>query len=299
MLTNLGSFEDNLLVGSSDPDTIYGGAGHDRIKGRGGADMLFGEGGDDILFGGDGVDEMTGGSGDDVYYVTSEQESVFENPDQGKDHVISSGDYFFLSVNVENLTLAGTALAGSGNALSNVITGNAGSNVLFGNAGNDSISGGQGADAISGGLGNDWIRGGVGSDYLVGDSGGDKFAYFSVDESRAGSANADFIADFQGSESSAVASDLDRIDLHRVDANSDKAGNQTFKFIGSDAFSGQAGELRVFADAISSNDPTPIDPNTGSVAGFIIQADTNGDGVGDFEVHVASASALVAADFYL
>ena len=39
------------------------------------------------------------------------------------------------------------------------------------------------------------------------------------------------------------ASDLDRIDLARIDANELRAGNQAFSFVGAAAFSGRAGEL--------------------------------------------------------
>lgn len=37
----------------------------------------------------------------------------------------------------------------------------------------------------------------------------------------------------------------DRIDLSQIDANSALAGNNAFRFIGTGAFSGQAGELRL------------------------------------------------------
>ncbi|WP_425540410.1 calcium-binding protein, partial [Rhodoblastus acidophilus] len=51
-----------------------------------------------------------------------------------------------LGANLENLTLAGTASDGTGNALNNTITGNDAANVL---------NGGGGADVLIGGLGND------------------------------------------------------------------------------------------------------------------------------------------------
>ncbi|MFM9385210.1 Ig family protein, partial [Pseudomonas sp. UV AK001] len=48
--------------------------------------------------------------------------------------------------NLENLTLLGSALNGTGNNLNNSLIGNAGNNVL---------DGGLGADTMAGGLGND------------------------------------------------------------------------------------------------------------------------------------------------
>lgn len=54
---------------------------------------------------------------------------------------------YVLPANVENLLLTGSAsIAGTGNALANVITGNAGSNVLDGGAGKDTLAGGAGND---------------------------------------------------------------------------------------------------------------------------------------------------------
>jgi hypothetical protein len=38
----------------------------------------------------------------------------------------------------------------------------------------------------------------------------------------------------------------DRIELDRIDANTLLAGNQAFSWIGSNAFSGSAGELRAY-----------------------------------------------------
>jgi Ca2+-binding RTX toxin-like protein len=63
---------------------------------------------------------------------------------------------YTLAVNVENLTLTGSAaINGTGNSLNNVITGNSGNNTLTGDAGNDTLNGGTGTDTLIGGLGND------------------------------------------------------------------------------------------------------------------------------------------------
>jgi serralysin len=56
---------------------------------------------------------------------------------------------------VENLTLIGTALNGTGNTLANRITGTAAANTLNGGSGNDTLNGGSGSDTMSGGTGND------------------------------------------------------------------------------------------------------------------------------------------------
>ncbi|MGO4843796.1 calcium-binding protein, partial [Rhizobiaceae sp. 2RAB30] len=51
-----------------------------------------------------------------------------------------------LVANLENLILTGSALAGTGNSLNNVITGNALANTLNGGTGSDPLAGGLGDD---------------------------------------------------------------------------------------------------------------------------------------------------------
>jgi cyclophilin family peptidyl-prolyl cis-trans isomerase len=61
-----------------------------------------------------------------------------------------------LPAQVENLTLTGTtAINGTGNSGSNILTGNSANNVLNGGDGNDTLNGGAGNDTLIGGLGND------------------------------------------------------------------------------------------------------------------------------------------------
>src|SRR5262249_10965603 len=62
------------------------------------------------------------------------------------DTVMSAAASFTLGANLENLVLIGSALTGTGNALSNQLTGDAENNTL---------SGGAGADVMRGGAGND------------------------------------------------------------------------------------------------------------------------------------------------
>ncbi|MFN3390090.1 MAG: calcium-binding protein, partial [Allosphingosinicella sp.] len=73
---------------------------------------------------------------------------------EGTDLVRSTISYV-LGANLENMTLLGSAVNGTGNALNNVINGNAANNVLDGGAGNDTLDGGAGNDTTIGGLGND------------------------------------------------------------------------------------------------------------------------------------------------
>jgi Ca2+-binding RTX toxin-like protein len=122
-----------------------------------------------VLDGGLGADTLRGGAGDDVYVVDG-GDVVFENLGEGADTVQASADYQ-LSANVENLTLTGGAVSGTGNALANVIIGNAGDNLLDGRGGNDRLEGGAGNDQLLATLaGNAVLVGGAGNDRLTGNA---------------------------------------------------------------------------------------------------------------------------------
>ena len=141
------------IVGTDRDDTLVGDIW---------ADLIIGGQGNDTLDGGAGVDRMEGSRGADTYYVDNLADLVVElsnavglmpEPRPGLDlgstidKVISSVNYS-LTDYVENLTLAPAAgdLAGTGNALDNVLVGNEGNNRFTGAGGNDSIDGGAGLD---------------------------------------------------------------------------------------------------------------------------------------------------------
>ncbi|MBP2160407.1 MULTISPECIES: calcium-binding protein [Asticcacaulis] len=167
-----GNTGDNTLSGGSGHDTINGGDGNDSIDGgtesdlvEGGAgsdtllggqrwDTLNGGDGDDVLDGGTENDRMSGGTGNDTYYIDHIGDRAIEVAGEGIDIAYTSIDWA-MATEVENLILTGTALAGTGNGLSNRITGNAGANLLSGGNGNDTLTGGQGDDSLTGGTGRD------------------------------------------------------------------------------------------------------------------------------------------------
>ena len=113
-----------------------------------------GTSGNDVFYGTTGANTFSGLAGDDTYTVNHTGDVVIEAAGGGTDTVISSLNHT-LAANVENLTLTGAAVRGTGNALANAIVGNAGNNELEGLGGDDVLDGGAGADAMKGGDGND------------------------------------------------------------------------------------------------------------------------------------------------
>jgi microcystin-dependent protein len=117
-----------------------------HVTGTADANTLRGADGNDVLDGAGGADTMIGGLGNDTYVVDNGGDAVIENANEGTDTVLV-GFHFALPVNVENLTLQGSAdLQGYGNDLVNVITGNSGNNLLDGRGGADVMRGGAGND---------------------------------------------------------------------------------------------------------------------------------------------------------
>jgi Ca2+-binding RTX toxin-like protein len=255
--TNLATDGDDVLAGTNGVDVIDAGAGADVVQGGRGDDVLSGGTGSDMLVGGAGADTMAGGKGNDTYFVAESGDAVTELGKGGTDLVKASLNYT-LAANVENLSLLGTAdLDGTGNRSANAITGNSGANTLLGLDGDDVLSGGTGQDVLTGG---------AGADHFV----------FATGDTGAIRALADTITDMLGAKG-------DRIDLHLIDADEAKSGNQKLHFIGNDAFSGHAGELRF---ARSDGDT-------------YVYGDTDGDAKADFTLHLDGAAALKADYFVL
>ncbi|HJT13140.1 MAG TPA: hypothetical protein VJ790_11030 [Dongiaceae bacterium] len=145
----------DVLTGLASTDILDGGAGNDWLDGGVENDLMKGGAGNDTLVGGTGLDEMIGGTGNDIYHVDELDDIVTEAAAGGVDLVQVAVDSYELAANVEKMTLFGTAVHGTGNALANYITGSGIGNSLAGLDGNDTIDGGGGADNLVGGKGND------------------------------------------------------------------------------------------------------------------------------------------------
>lgn len=135
-----------FALGSHIENLTLTGTGHINGTGNASSNVLTGNGGNNLLDGKAGADVMAGGLGHDTYIVDNIGDVARETASAGTD-LVQSTVAFTLGANIENLTLTGTSnIAGTGNALVNVLTGNQGNNIL---------DGGTGADAMAGGLGSD------------------------------------------------------------------------------------------------------------------------------------------------
>src|SRR4029077_13848184 len=128
-VAGIGNALDNQIVGNNLANTLNGLAGNDRLLGLGGNDSFFGGINADFRNGGAGADTMRGEAGNDTYVVDNAGDVVIEleGAGSGLDRIISSVVISSLSfggrINVENLTLIGAAVTGTGNALGNEILG--------------------------------------------------------------------------------------------------------------------------------------------------------------------------------
>ncbi|GJD40133.1 MULTISPECIES: calcium-binding protein [Methylobacterium] len=238
---NLSGFGNDL------DNAITGNDGNNRLSGGAGDDVMTGRGGNDTLLGGTGADTMRGGTGNDTYVIDNAGDRAIEQPGEGFDTIRSTVSHT-MEANTEKMVLSGTAAL--------TANGNAGNNEIYGNAGDTAIYGGDGRDLLYG-------RGGA-----------DTFVFKDVTDSDVAIGGRDIVKDFDFAQG-------DRIDFSAIDANSGLAGDQGFQFVGTQAFSGEAGELRMkFGGG-----------NT------LLQGDTNGDGAVDFSVLLQGHHVLDSGSF--
>lgn len=114
------------------------------------------------------------------------------------------------------------------------------------------------------------LNGGWHRDKLVGAQGDDVFEVSSLRDLGRGR-HSDVIKDFGRGD--------DLVGLSGIDADRNASGDQAFAFIGDEAFSGEAGELRL--------------------AGRRVQGDVDGDGRADFSLVMAHNPELTVGDFIL
>ncbi|HEY2662158.1 MAG TPA: Ig-like domain-containing protein, partial [Caulobacteraceae bacterium] len=101
---------------------------------------------------------MVGGTGNDVYYVDNSAEQITVAAGVTNETVIASVSYA-LPDNIQNLTVNGSGLTATANAMNDTLTSTGGANTLVGGAGNDTFDVNNVADKVVVGAvhGNDLI----------------------------------------------------------------------------------------------------------------------------------------------
>jgi Ca2+-binding RTX toxin-like protein len=168
----------------------------------------------------------------------------------------------------------------------------AGNDHLIGDAGHDTLSGGAGSDKLNGGIGGDDLRGAEGADVLAGGRGADRL-YAGLDDerdrvvylSKADLLEMDRVFQFDSRDQPSETV-WDKIDLRSIDADAQRSGNQSFRFV--DEFASATGsepdgQLRV------------VDQGTD----VRVEIDFNGDSVADAFILVRGVASLSEADFFL
>ncbi len=283
----------NILTGNTASNVLSGGLGNDSVNGGSGNDKLTGDGGNDTLEGGSGRDSLVGGVGDDRLLGGGSADKLTGG--DGNDRLIANNgtDRLYGNKGNDRLQAGGSADRAFGGSGNDKIEGQKGGDRLNGNSGNDRLYGGAGADTLKGGSGvdklfgdvgkdtlfggskADILLGGTGKDMLSGGTGADMFVFKSTADSGAGRKQADVISDFAAGD--------DLVKLSRIDADTTHKGNDAFTFIGTDGFSGTAGELRY----------------TVASEGVRVFADTNGDGRADMQIRLTGIDSMAATDFIL
>lgn len=238
-LINLGTLEDVRTLRGDDLFFNLGTMGS----------LYLGDGADRYL-GSDGVNSgfavaVLGGLGDDYLLGGLGSDAFFGG--EGRDTLIGgAGD--------DNLNGGGEADAIWGEDGDDKLHGGQSTDSLYGGAGNDRLNGAESRDLLEGGDGDDLLIGGAGVDTLTGGAGADVFVLETAALGR------DRITDFtQGEDKLQVVGEV--------------------TWIGQDAFTGAAGELR-------------HDRSTRQ-----LQVDLDGDGLADWSVQLNGGLTLTAEDF--
>jgi Ca2+-binding RTX toxin-like protein len=257
---------DNVKLDAEADDAVSAVSNGVARFGAEGDDTLQGTAGEDTLNGGGGGDHFEGGEGFDIVSYEGSTRSVRLDLLNDRHSFGDAVGDTFDSIEAFQGGDTRDQLRGSNEA--DIFYGGGGVDRLYGRRGDDILDGQGGIDALYGGLGADTMTGGE-------DNARDRFIYFNIKESGVGAGNRDVITDF--------VSDQDRIEISRFDADVTQGFKQSFNFLGDAAFSNTAGELRYGAD--------------GGIT--LVQADTNGDGLADFEIELVGDLTLSASDFLI
>ena len=296
-----------ITLGTARTDSVHLAEGGGLLVSRSGhvAQVDLGEGGGTVRIGSGGAGRITGAAGDDHLVLGGHTARVETGSGADRVTIRSNGaDLVRLGADADHAVLMPQGAHGRVTRLD----GGAGRDALdlsafaagialdmappvwavavgqsrFRLSGFEQVTGGRGADTLSGdaqdnlligGGGRDVLGGRGGRDTLVGGPGADTFLFGTLAHSRPG--QADLIRDISAG---------DRIDLHLIDANHLRPGNQAFDLIGHAGFSGRAGEMRLIGPGRTTSR---------------IEADVNGDRQADLAIDFGRAVMLDRLDLIL
>lgn len=255
-------------------DTVDGGAGFDVLYLRGDYDIDFTGGGPVLARAAQEEDRSVAMAVSSAPGAVTNIESI-GLLSASNETFASGGDgaFTYRIVLADAMTADGGRLtvngSGLGAAETMVVDGSdeaGGSLRLFAGAADDTLTGGGGADLLFGGLGADTLRG---------NGGADVFRYQAAEES-APDAPDTIVAFLSGT---------DKVDLGRIDTDAKAEGDQAFRFIGAEAFSGRGAELR-----LTYNE---------ELARWEAEGDVDGDGVADLLILFTETETVTGSDFLL
>lgn len=166
-----------------------------------------------------------------------------------------------------------------GNSENNQLIGTSKSDLLEGLDGKDSLNGGAGNDTLNGGTGNDTLNGGLGYDELTGGAGADKFVFVTIADASVSKSKIDVITDFNSKEK-------DKIDLSKIDANTEIAGNQAFSKL-------------IIVNKFVENSFTKASELIFASEENILYGNVDKDGAAEFAIKLSGVTKLLISDFIL
>ncbi len=295
--TLMGDLGDDTLVAGDAGSVLSGSRGADRLEAGAGADTLSGGSHDDRFvfgsldsFGGDLITDAEGGDLIDLsamagflrlmrggftgqageVLVTGTGIAIDMDGDAIADRKITiTQPRGILSLDevTQGSLVFGYSLPVTlpGSAADDLIVGSNGADAISGQAGHDTLLGGFGADTLSGGADSDKLVGGDGADLVLGAEGRDLIVVGAGDTVSGGIGADRFVL---GEIASATIADFalgDVLDLSFL---------SSLSFVGTAAFSGMAGEVRLYR--------------------FGLEIDRDGDGVGETFINVGNGDFTLA-----
>ena len=274
----------DVVYSGSDADTVRGEKGADYLDAGLGADWLYGGSGADTLYGGDDADRSYGGSDADVM-----------NGGLGIDRLYGGlGDDVVAGDEGTDILFGGDGNDEMDGGLArDLLYGGAGNDTIYGREDRNRIYGGDGADSLFGDIDNDRIYGGADADQLWGNGGADLLDGSTGDDTIRGEAGIDTLNGGGGADLMYGGTEAD---IFVFAALSDMGIGLTHDFVldftsGSDKLDFAGLGLTFVTGAFTGASQVRFDALT-----HVVQIDTDGNLVADYEIELQAGATVVAAD---